>query len=157
VKTSRHKSSEPIRPSGGGGRFAGRGKRAFTLMEVMIAIFIFFVALFAILELVSQNLRIARGLYKNVPHAGMLAAELSLTNKLEESAGTSGDFGELYPGWSWDQQIALVSSNGLFQVDFKVYRPGGREAYSELSLLLYRPESVQGAGGAAALLRRRNQ
>jgi Tfp pilus assembly protein PilV len=117
---------------------------AFTLLEVMIATAIFFAATFAILALVSQNLRAARLLTQTGPHAGMLAAELVLTNRLEEGI-ESGDFGEFYPQYSWERDILLVGSNGLFQVDFTVFRE--RDVNSQLSILLYRPESTM-MGGA---------
>jgi hypothetical protein len=115
-------------------------------MEVMIALAIFFVAIFSILELVSQNLRAARLLQKPRVDIGSLAAELSLTNRLEEGSA-SGDFGELYPKCSWSRDIVQVSTNGLFQVDFTVVDMSvGQPVESRLSIWLYRPESVVGAG-----------
>jgi Tfp pilus assembly protein PilV len=111
---------------------------AFSLLEVMIAVFIFFMAVFSILELVSQNLRAARLLQSDSPNAGVLAAELSLTNKLEEGTD-SGDFGDLYPAYSWSRDIFETSSNGLFQVDFVVFRQS--QVDSTMSVLLFKPES----------------
>lgn len=121
----------------------------------MIAVFIFFTCIFAILELVSRNVTAARSLTQNVPTVGMLAAELTLTNKLEEGVA-SGDFGAMYPGYSWSREIVLAATNGLFQVDFVVMRQGGysRNVDSAMSIFLYRPESVAGAGGGLGRLRR---
>ncbi|MBI5774908.1 MAG: prepilin-type N-terminal cleavage/methylation domain-containing protein [Verrucomicrobia bacterium] len=129
--------------------------RAFTLLEVMIAIFIFFTCIFAILELVSRNVTAARSLTQNVPTVGMLAAELTLTNKLEEGIA-SGDFGAMYPGYSWMREITLAATNGLFQVDFVVMRQGGynKNMDSAMSIFLYRPESTMGPGGGGTGLRR---
>ena len=124
----------------------GRRFEAFSLLEVMIAVFIFFMAVFSILELVSQNLRAARLLQSDSPNAGILAAELSLTNRLEEGTD-SGDFGELYPAYSWSRDIFESSSNGLFQVDFVVFHHS--QIDSTMSVLLFKPESgaKTGAGG----------
>ncbi|MFN7141010.1 MAG: prepilin-type N-terminal cleavage/methylation domain-containing protein [Limisphaerales bacterium] len=119
---------------------SGRRKRsrAFTLLEVMIAMGIFFIALFAILGLVSQNLRSARMLNQMGPTAGMVAAELSMTNMLHEGV-ESGDFGELYPDYSWTREIVIYGTNGLFEVNIAVLK--GSNLDSELTLLLFRPES----------------
>lgn len=119
---------------------------AFSLLEVMIAVFIFFMAVFSILELVSQNLRAARLLQSDGPNAGILAGELSLTNRLEEGSD-SGDFGELYPAYSWSRDVFETSSNGLFQVDFVVFRQS--QIDSTMSILLFRPESAAKLGGGA--------
>jgi Tfp pilus assembly protein PilV len=127
---------------------------AFTLLEVVIALAIFFIAVFAILDLTSQCLRSARSLRNTTVNATSLAAELCMTNRLEEGF-ESGDFGELYPGYTWAREIYLAPlspTNGLFQVDFVVFNNSGRKSQveSKLSILLYRPESgnVRRAGGA---------
>lgn len=119
---------------------------AFSLLEVMIAVFIFFMAVFSILELVSQNLRAARLLQLDGPNAGILAAELSLTNKLEEGTD-NGDFGDLYPNYSWSRDIFEASSNGLFQVDFVVFKKS--QIDSTMSIMLFRPESAAKTGVGA--------
>lgn len=134
---------------------AGRGPTAFTLLEVMIAMAIFFMAIFAILGLVAQNLRIARSLSLGEIDISTVAVELSLqtlTNR-EMSEGTvSGDFGDTYPGASWSANLYLVSSNaggfsgraspgGLYQADITIFWPQNdllRERHA--SLLLYRPQ-----------------
>lgn len=119
---------------------------AFTLLEVMIAMGIFFMCIFVILELVSTNLRHVQRLQKPTVDIGSLAAELSLTNRLEEG-GDSGNFGSLYPGVSWSREIKIVGTNGLFQVDFTVQDgpAGGRlPVQSTLSIFLYRPDSKRG-------------
>lgn len=119
---------------------------AFTIIEVMIAMGIFFLAIFAILSLVSSNLRIARRLQEPQVDAGMLVAQLSLTNQLQESSD-SGDFGELYPGYKWESQITEVGTNGLFQVEYLVTGPsirGQDPVQSHMSVLMWRPNSVAG-------------
>jgi hypothetical protein len=124
---------------------------AFTLLEVVIAITIFFIAVFTILDLTSQCLRSARALQHTTVTATSLAAELTLTNKLTEGF-ESGDFEDLHPGYTWAREISMVGSNGLFRVDFTVLATGQKPRIeSEMSILLYRPDSmaasVQRVGG----------
>lgn len=120
--------------------------RALTLLEVLIAMSIFFIAIFAILGLVSQNLRIARGLSLGEVDFTSVAAEIAMTNRLEEGS-SSGDFGDLRPGASWVADTSLYSSNGLFEVDITVDWPeNGLVKKRQARILLYRP----GAGGRAS-------
>src|SRR5262245_19664776 len=96
-------------------------QRGFTLLEVIVACAIFFMVAFAVLELVTRGLAAAKALQQREPDAGLLAAALSLTNKLEEGtmSGTFEDIAPgLYPGYSWARDAYEVGSNGLFQVDF---------------------------------------
>src|SRR4029077_409507 len=65
---------------------------AFTLLEVMIACGIFFIAMFAILGLVSNCLRNARALRHIEVDAGLGRGQLSKTNRLP-NAGFSVVFG----------------------------------------------------------------
>lgn len=121
--------------------------RAFTLIEVMIAIAIFFIAVFSILELTSRCLRHARALQQVNVDIGSLASEISLTNRLEEGV-TSGDFGDLHNAYTWTREVRQVASNGLFQVDFTVFWLNEkRPVESRMSILLYRPDSPQRFGG----------
>src|SRR5215813_2095345 len=106
--------------------YGRRNISAFTLMEVMIAAGLFFVATFAILGLVSNTLRNARRLQQVKVDAGMVAAQLSLTNKLYEGV-ESGDFGDIYRGYSWEYEDYEVMSNGLHQVDFVVRHRVGHD------------------------------
>ena len=126
------------------------GESAFTLLEVIVACSIFFIVAFAILQMVVTSLGAAKALQQKEPDAGMLAATLSLTNRLEEGS-QSGDFEELVPGlykgYRWAREINEVSSNGLFQVDFIVYRANARKGPSEthMSVLMFRPGSKTGS------------
>src|SRR5438093_299958 len=114
---------------------------AFTLLEVMVALAIFFMAIFAILGTVSRGLGAARSLQQKFPDIDALAAELMLTNKLEEGT-IDGDFGDLYPGYTWRRDINLKNTNGLFQVDFIIQSSKGRQSVAwKNSILLWRPDS----------------
>ncbi len=118
----------------------------FTLLEVMIASGILFICLFSILAVLSSSLRNARALQNAPLDAAMLAAELSLTNKLAEGT-ESGSCGDLFPGYHWTRQVTEASSNGLFQVDFVITRSGGgggRAESSHMSILLFRESPSPG-------------
>ena len=129
-----------------------RGLAAYSLVEVMIALAIFFMAAFAILTLVSMTLKNARILQtKKGGNAGLIAANYyALSNKLEEGY-ESGEFGEMFPGHSWGAYAEEVSSNGLYQVDFEILGRSGGEPESRMNVLLFRPESQPGrlSGGGA--------
>ena len=118
---------------------------AFTLVEVMVALFIFFMAVFTILGVVSNALRTARVLQRKSVDAGMVAAQISITNQLSEQLET-GDFEDMYPDHDWTRDVYEVGTNGLFQVDIVVQRRSGSEPVeSKMSILLFRPGSPPGS------------
>ena len=128
-----------------------RNQAAFTLLEVMIACAIFFMAVFAILQLVTTGLIQAKALQQREPDAGVLAATLSLTNQLVEGS-QAGDFEDiaphLYPGYRWSADVNEVMSNGLFQVDFTITGTVGKKrglSESRMSILMFRPLSKPGS------------
>jgi hypothetical protein len=106
----------------------------------MIACGIFFMAVFAILAMISGVLRNARSLRRVELDAGMVAAQVSNTNKLYEGS-ESGDFGNMYPDYSWDSDRYEVGTNGLWQVDIIVRRRGMQKPVDVMSIWLFRPES----------------
>jgi hypothetical protein len=118
---------------------------AFSLLEVMVACGIFFMAVFSILALVSGVLRNARGLRRVELDAGMVAAIVSNTNKLTEGI-QSGDFGNLYQDYSWDADTSEVATNGLWQIDIVVHRRGLAQPVDMMSIWLFRPDSQTGFG-----------
>jgi Tfp pilus assembly protein PilV len=124
-----------------------RGSGAFTLIEVMLAITIFFMAMFAILGVLTSGVRAASLLRNNGPTAGMVVAQLSATNKLEEGS-ESGTFEDIpiYKDYRWVSNAREVATNGLFQIDVVVVDPNGAQS-SILSVLLYRPDSDTGQMG----------
>src|SRR5262245_64136665 len=77
---------------------------AFTLLEVMIACGIFFIAVFAILALVSNTLRNAQRLRRVQVDAGIVCAQLFRTNRITEGieSGDLSDFG--YPDYTWQTE-----------------------------------------------------
>ena len=130
----------------------GNNQRAFSLMEVMIAMGIFFMSVFVILSLVSSSLQNARRLQRPMVDAAMLASELSLTNKIVEGS-QSGDFGKMYPGYTWTANINEVLTNKLFQADYVVRRGDSREVVQTMSVLFFRPQSPAGSLDGATVAR----
>ncbi|MBI2924669.1 MAG: hypothetical protein HYY24_03070 [Verrucomicrobia bacterium] len=125
---------------------------AFTLLEVMIAVAILFIALFAILDLTNQSLRSARAIQQaNVVDFGSAATQLLLTNRLEEGS-YNGDFGESYPNHDWSAEVYEVATNGLFEIDFTVrerhqgWDKQTRQTETKSSIWVYRPESAVRTG-----------
>jgi Tfp pilus assembly protein PilV len=139
-------------PSRGASATRSIGVLAFSLLEVLIAMTLFFVAIFSILNLTSQNIAAARHLQNAVVDAGSLATALSLTNRLEEGGlpqEIAAEFEKLHPGYTCNGSIFEVSSNGLFQVDLEIYGLKGKKVVaSGMSILLYRPESSSAAGAS---------
>ena len=125
---------------------------AFSLLEVMIAVAILFIALFAILDLTNQSLRSARAIQQaNVVDFGSAATQLLLTNRLEEGS-YNGDFGESYPNHDWSAEVYEVATNGLFEIDFIVrerhqgWDKQSRQTETKSSIWVYRPESAVRTG-----------
>ncbi len=127
----------------------GRRQQAFSLLEVMVAIGIFFMGAFAILGLVSTSLGNARRLQRPIVDAGLVASELSLTNKLVEGM-YSGDLSEFLgkscKGYTYTYAVEEVQTNKLFRVDIILQDDAhGRAVVSKLSQLLFRPQSPAGS------------
>jgi hypothetical protein len=119
----------------------------FTLIEVMVACGIFFMATFAILALVSQTLRNARALQRMDVDAGMAAAQvfqMLKTNK-EDEGSISGDFGDQYRDYSWEAVWEPYQTNGLLQVGVVVNRRGARQPVDILTFYVFDP-NAQGFG-----------
>lgn len=115
----------------------------------MIACLIFFMATFAILELVSGALANARRLQRPLIDASALVSQLSLTNKISEG-DLSGNLGEVlgkdYDGYRYTGEIVEVGSNKLFQADFVIQNASGsKEIISRTSTLFFRPQSDPGS------------
>ncbi len=127
-------------------RRTGRS-RAFTLLEVMIACGIFFMAAFTILALVSGTLRNARALQRGEVDVGMAAALVSQTLKTNRNAEAafSGDFGDAYPDFSWEAQAQPYDTNGLLEVNILLRKRGSQLPADSLSILVYAPDARVGA------------
>jgi prepilin-type N-terminal cleavage/methylation domain-containing protein len=131
------------------GRRRGREQRAFTLLEVMIAIGIFAMAVFAILGLVSSSLENARRLQRPFVDASPVAGYLLQTNILVEGVYEAdlGDFlGRAYKGYQVTYAVQEVETNKFFQVDFVMQNPDrGRAVVSKMTALYFKPQSPAGS------------
>jgi len=130
-----------------------RERIAFTILEVMIAVAIFFACVFGILALVSQSLKGARSLRPVSIDARSAIALLSLTNRLEEGPippEIIEAFQNENPGLRLDGMVSEYETNGLFQVDFMVTgapNPANATPVSVTTkVLLYRPLSTRRTG-----------
>ena len=122
---------------------------AFTLMEVMIAIGVFCIGVFAILGLVSSVLHGARLFDKPMVDSSVVANQPASTNSLVDLQTYSGDLseflGDTYKGYDYVYGINEVNSNHLYEVDITVTGDApGKPALSKMSILLYRPLSPPG-------------
>jgi len=127
------------------------GRHAFSLLEVMIAIAIFFVGSFAVLSLISTTLNNVRRLQMPTVDASPVLARYAATNILIEgdfvgNLGDPGLLGRQYKGYNWETTITEVASNHLYLVDCTITSAiGRREKISHMSTVLFRPQSPPGS------------
>ena len=131
-----------------------RPRRAFSLIEVMVALAIFFIAVFAILGLISQLLKNARAFQnKKAADAGMVHAYWSsITNRVTEGL-ESGEFSDLaefqdqYRDYSWEKDTMFYATNGLWQVDYRVINKRNGQVESSVSTFFYDPNTQSSTVG----------
>jgi prepilin-type N-terminal cleavage/methylation domain-containing protein len=124
-------------------------QHAFTLLEVMIAMAVFFIVVFAILNVVVQSLGAARALQKRHADCSIVAAVLTLTNCLDECSA-SGTFADIfpdldnvYPDQSWEYVVTPWGTNeNLWIVDIAVIEKmrSGKPSVETMQILLQRPK-----------------
>jgi len=135
----------------------GARRRGFSLLEVMIAVGIFFMGVFAILGLVSSSLDNARRLQRPLVDAGAIASWLAVTNRFNEDTYTVnlGDvLGDAYNGYECTYDVEEVGTNRLFQVGYRVQSTtGNREIIYSMTNLFYSPQSPAGSLDGATVAR----
>jgi hypothetical protein len=131
---------------------------AFTLLEVMIAMGIFFMAVFSILAVVSNGLRNAALVQRHGVdrELGMLAAMRMATPDKEPEGSESGSFEDiapgLFPGDEWGDYWQTYVQNGvvftnLIQHELTVVHPvGGKAVVSGMVILRFEPGLQQKLG-----------
>jgi general secretion pathway protein I len=95
----------------------GGDRGGFTFLEIMVALCIVAIVLVSVYRLQSQTIELdTRSRFDTI--APMLAQQkLSETLlDLENAASDSGDFGDDYPGYTWQVTVSKVSSDLLGQV-----------------------------------------
>jgi general secretion pathway protein I len=87
----------------------------FTLLEVLIAMAIMAIVLVGVYRMQSQTLRMtaASRFYTEAPLLAQDKLSQLEANPSELIAGDSGNFGELFPGYSWKVSTEAVSSEIL--------------------------------------------
>ena len=114
----------------------------FTLLEVMIAMAVFFIVVFAILGMVVQSLGAARALQIHRPDAGLVAAMVTMAaTNIEDGFSDSGDFSELgFPDYGWEWGATEIGTN-FFRVDIAVIQKDakGKLARDEMVILKHNP------------------
>lgn len=122
----------------------------FSLLEVMIAMAVFFIVVFAILGVVIQSLGAARALQQQQGDCGTVASYWSLSNVVEEGV-FSGDFEGVVPGYTWQAEVPEPpGSNGLYVIHITVFKTGGKrgQATETLSMLKWTGQKPKGPGGS---------
>ena len=116
--------------------------RAFSLLEVMIACFVFFLVAFSVLELTTRSLAAAKAIRKPRLDPGMLAALVS-TNRFLEEGPHSLDLSALGEEYRDYQFSYLVegSTNDLFRVTLEVAPVSGAGEPARMTTYFYRPGS----------------
>ena len=113
----------------------------------MIACGIFFMAIFAILALVSGTLRNARSLRGASSWMPAWSPPRSAKPTNSTKAPSPATSAISLPGLSWETDTAEVATNGLFQVDIVVRRRGFSKPVDAMSIWVFAPDSPsQGFG-----------
>jgi general secretion pathway protein I len=89
--------------------------QGFTLIEVLVAMAVVAIVVIAIFKLNSQSIDMANATRFHTI-APLLAQSVMAdieSRKIEDAASDSGDFGETYPGFSWQVSIDAVVSEPL--------------------------------------------
>lgn len=105
-----------------------RRSRAFTLVEVMVALAIIALSLTAIAAKMSRMIDTSNSMRERT-YASWIAqnkiTELRLTNVLPEVSTTSGDIDYANSNWRWRAVISESGIENLFRVDVEVYDTSG--------------------------------
>ncbi len=131
-----------------------QSRRAFTLLEVMLAVGILFMCLFGVLALTSNSLASARKLQQHKDlDAGtfesMIYMQLVNTNQIDEGDADI-DLGDEFAGYKHVINIATYGTNGLWDVEYDVANPQ-RKAEVHGHFLVYNPNGNRGGGISKSL------
>ena len=119
----------------------------FTLLEVLIAMAIMAIVLVGVYRMQSQTLTMtaASRFYTEAPLLAQDKLSQLEANPSDLITGDSGDFGELFPGYSWKVSTEAVSSEilgeaaaDLKRIDLTVSLNGNEYEYSVRAYLFVR-------------------
>lgn len=122
-------------------------KSAFTLLEVMIAVGVLFMCLFAVLALTANSLASARKLQQHQAidtgsFAGLYYVQLANTNSITEG-DDDVDVDDIFPGYKCRVYKEEVGTNGLWDVEYRVTDPK-RQAEIHGHFLVYNANAKSG-------------
>lgn len=155
ITTQLPQAGEPGVKRGRGCRVEARRRVAFTLLEVMIAIGIFFMAAFAILGVVSNSLANARSLERPQVDAGpvlaYLVSTIGTTNQPQMgiySGNLSDILGKDYQGYTYVADVEhFWDTNNLLTVDCEVRaKYGSHKVISHMFTCVYNPNASRPPG-----------
>ena len=144
----------------------------FTLAEVLIAVAIFVIAIFAILKMVSQSMSLVRSIQLQRPDLGTLAGKTMMDSPQtgeggdvinglasglskpddEDFGGNNGGSSMLYPDATWTRYLNPIDeTNGLYRATITVIEVNkdGQETETGLNFLLFRPDLAEQEMGSA--------
>jgi hypothetical protein len=122
-------------------------RSGFTLLEVMIAVGILFMCLFAVLALTTNSLRSARKIQQRRDldqgsFAGYFYVQLANTNRIDEGPADI-DLGESFPGYKTALDCELRGTNGLWDIEYRVTEPT-KHAEVHGYFFVFNPNSQKG-------------
>ncbi len=141
-------------------------KTGFTLVEVLVAVVIFVIAIFAVLKQVNQVMAMVKSMQQQRPDLGTLAGKTMFEPPLpegtlesglstpedEDFGGNMGDSFALYPDATWERYLEPIDeTNGLYRATIRVIEinKDGKESEFALNFLLFRPDLAEQEMGSS--------
>jgi len=131
-------------------RIQKRKSFGFTLLEVMVAMAIIAIALTAVLGSQSQSVSLASEAKFNTTAPLLAQSKIAEIEVAEQGAlaGDSGDFGEDFPGYTWELSVEDITfeepenvSDLLKRIDLKVSWGEAEQYQYRLRLYRFFPKS----------------
>ena len=152
-----------MKPSGQSGPVRRSARMAFTLIEVMVALALFFMCTFAILGLTSQLLKNAR-VFQTKKSASLDMVHAWYTSKTNrvtpgessyEFSDISSDIGELYRDYNFTitAEENLEMTNGLYDVTYRLFNKRTHKVEEESLTFYWDPNSMNQSRQAGGLRR----
>ncbi|MDH5832870.1 type II secretion system minor pseudopilin GspI [Luteimonas kalidii] len=124
-------------PCGGGQRRRGRAEAGFSLIEMLVALAVFALAVLGLLNLAGESTRTAVAIEERVL-AAVVADTLAVDAATLDVRALSADAGgrEHAGGrdWQWTRSITPTADPALLRVDIRVSPPGESRVAAEVAL-----------------------